>query len=200
MKISFLEYIEKLKNAEYHIYDIPSETCYFPMTDSEIDMIKISDSLNPYGEFLNHKESFQERKFTCERDEEWKQFIANLKKERGNKCEISSFNVQKAKELSNKIFGIPYNKVWINDWLVPHHLTAQDDYRSFDKKDIKILNRGIHMTLHRYKNLVKLLPELKYDYELWFELGCLIRDRESQYPWRNITESGFYKKNLGEAA
>lgn len=188
MKINFERYLNNIRNNEVHFYDTKAEICYFPYYNEEIDMVQLSKSLNTFGEYITTKESFQERKDICEKDEEWKQFIASMKEDCDYKCQISGFGITKLKRLDHDLFNIGYNEFWINDWLNPHHIDGTLEYKCFDKSKIQIVNRAIHMCKHRYNKLLPSLPDLKWNYELWYELGCLIHDRENEYPWRKITK------------
>lgn len=188
-KIDFNTYLLRIKDYEYHFYDIPSETCYFPFQKEEIDMVTLSNELNKFGEYLNHNESFQERKDIAENNKEWIKFTWDLRRKQNYTCEISGFRYKDIKRLSHELFNILNEQTWINNYLVIHHLNDDEEYECYDKSKLLVLNRAIHMILHRYKNLLPLLPNLKDNYELWFELGCLIHDRNGEYPWRNITKA-----------
>lgn len=187
MKIDFTKYLANLRDNDIRFYDLKSEMCYFPYSNEEIDMRLLSNKLNEFGEYVTVRETFEERKNICNNDVEWKVFIANLKKDCNYRCQISNFDSKKIKDLNYKIFGITSDYTWVNNWLNPHHIDGTVEYRCFDKDKIQIVNRAIHMTKHRYNKLVHHLPELKYNYDLWYELGCLIHDRENEYPWRKLT-------------
>ena len=187
-KIDFNTYLKKVNACEYHFYDCPSEICYFPFTNEEIDMKWLSTELNNFGEYLNHEESFEERKDIAENNKEWKDFVQELKKERHYVCELSGFNTKKIKELNYELFHIDGKHTWINSWLVAHHIDDKSEYECYNKNKLVILNRAVHLIKHRYNNLIEYVPNLKNNYELWFELGCLIHDRNNEYPWRNIRE------------
>ena len=60
-RINFNIFKKRVEEGQYHFYDKPSEFCYFPFINEEIDMITLSNEINKYGQFLNHKESFIER-------------------------------------------------------------------------------------------------------------------------------------------
>lgn len=188
MKIDFTRFLENIRNCDIRFYDFKSELCYFPYLDEEIDLRILSNKLNTFAEYVTTKETFSERKNICENDEEWKQFIQQLKRDCNYTCQLSHFSMKTIKNLDYKIFGIENGYTWINNWLTPHHIDGSIEYRCFDKTKIRILNRAIHMIEHRYNNLIHHIPELKWNYELWYELGSLIHDRENEYPWRKITQ------------
>lgn len=188
MKIDFDRYIKHLRNHEVRFYDVKTEICYFPYYNEEIDLCTLSLELNKFAEYITSKESFEERKDICENDEEWKQFVNQMKKDCNYVCQISNFSMKRIKALDYKLFNITNEYTWLNNWLTPHHIDGTIEYKCFDKSKIRILNRAIHMTYHRYNRLIELLPDLKWDYELWYELGCLIHDRENEYPWRKIVK------------
>ena len=79
-KINFNIFKKRVEEGQYHFYDKPSEFCYFPFINEEIDMITLSNEINKYGQFLNHKESFIERKTMAETNTRWINFAQTLKK------------------------------------------------------------------------------------------------------------------------
>lgn len=187
-KIDFNTYLKRLNEGEYHIYICPTEICYFPYKDEEINMCLISQELNKFGQYLDHKETFFERKNMAENNTNWINFAQELKKEKNFVCEESGFSYKKVKQLSYDLFDIDYKHSWINNWLVIHHTDDKQEYECYDKSKLVVLNRAIHLIKHRYNSLLPYIPNLKNNYELWFELGCLIHDRNGEYPWRNIIE------------
>ena len=187
-KIDFDTYLKRLNEGEYHMYICPTEICYFHYKDEEINMCLISQELNKFGQYLDHKETFLERKNMAENNINWINFAQELKKEKNFVCEESGFNSKKVKQLSYDLFGIDYKHSWINNWLVIHHIDDKQEYECYDKDKLLVLNRAIHLIKHRYNSLLPYISNLKNNYELWFELGCLIHDRNGKYPWRNIIE------------
>jgi len=190
-KIDFLTYLNNINFGHLHYYIRSTEICYFPFLNEEIDMVTLSTELNKFGEYLNHAESFAERKYMAENNIKWINFTQQLKKERKYTCEISRFTYNDIKQLNHDIFGLKYDETWINNWLVIHHKDDLQEYECYDKDKLLVLNRAVHLIKHRYNNLIKHLPSLETNYKLWFELGCLIPDRNGEYPWRNVI-----KKNV----
>lgn len=184
-KIDFDTYLKRIEEGVYHFYDIPSETCYFPFTNEEIDMCLISDSLDDFAVYLCHKESFEERVQVAE-SKPYRDFVNELIKEKNYICEISGFSYKKAKQLDFDLFNIPSNKRWINNFLVAHHVDGTCEYDCRDRTKIKVLNRAIHLILHRYSELSKKISWLDKNYDIWYELGCLIKTRRRTYPWRRL--------------
>lgn len=185
-RITFNIFKKRIEEGQYHFYDKPSEFCYFPFINEEIDMITLSNEINKYGQFLNHKESFIERKTMAETNIQWINFAQTLKKEHNYTCDLSGFTYKDVKKLSHDIFGLKFNETWVNSWLIIHHMDDQQEYECYDKNKLLVLNRAVHLIKHRYNNLIKDFPSLEFDYKLWFELGSLIPDRNGEYPWRNI--------------
>lgn len=185
-KIDFKTFLQRINEGQYHFYDCPSETCYFPFLNEEIDMTILSSELNKFGEYLDHSESFMERKYMAENNAKWLNFAKQLKKEYKYICQQSHFTYEDIKKLSHDLFGLKYNETWANSWLVIHHRDDKLEYECYDKDKLVVLNRAVHLIKHRYNKLVKYLPELEINYKLWFELGSLIPDRNGEYPWRNI--------------
>ena len=187
-KIDFLAYLNNINFGHLRYYMCSTEVCYFPFLNEEIDMTILSKELNKFGQYLNHEESFFERKYMAENNIQWINFTQQLKKERKYTCEISKFTHNDIKRLSHDIFNVKYDETWANSWLVIHHKDDKQEYECYDKNNLLVLNRAVHLIKHRYNNLVKYLPALQTDYKLWFELGSLIHDRNGEYPWRHIVK------------
>ena len=90
-KIDFNTFGKRIEEGQYHFYDTPSEVCYFPFTNEEIDMVALSNEINKRDQFLKHKESFIERKTMAETNIHWIDFAQSLKKEHNYTCDISNF-------------------------------------------------------------------------------------------------------------
>ena len=185
-KIDFLTYCRYINEGQYHLYICPSEICYFPFQNAEIDMTILSKELNKYGTYLNHEESFEKRKDMAKNNLKWINFTQQLKKDNNYRCALSGFTYNDIKKLNYEIFNIKYDETWINSWLVVHHKDDQQEYECYDKNKLLVLSRPVHLIKHRYEKLLPLFPGLEFNYKLWFELGSLIHDRDGEYPWRHI--------------
>ena len=185
-KLNQFNWLYKLNINEPRKYDFEKEICYFPESDSYASLVEMSDNLASKGIFLAYRENFATRKFICNEDEEWRDFIYQLKAQNDFKCQLSKIGLSESIALSERIFGLPRNAIWINNWLTPHHTDGSSEYRCFDRTKIMILNRAIHMAYHRRHYLGAFIKREKPDYALYFEVGSLIYDRNGVYPWRNI--------------
>ena len=189
-KIDVYGWLNKLNLKEPRSYNFDTEICYFPLTDEYASLREISDGLRNKGIFLNHKESFEQRKLICDKDEEWKAFFKDLRREKRNVCELSGLTFAESRKLSSKIFGLNKTDTWVNNWLTPHHINDSVEYKTFDKDNILVVNRAIHMVYHMRYYLAQFIKRDKPDYELYFEIGSLIANRNKIYPWKTITKEG----------
>lgn len=186
-RISSEEYFINVNNGKPHIYDFPSETCIFPYQDEEIDMRDITFALKNEYMPVTINENYETRLIT-RNDPEWIAFAKEYKKECNYICQVSNFNLSKIRQLAFEIFSIPKNKTWINNGLTIHHTSNSVDYDCRDKSKLIVVNRAIHMILHRYDKLISLMPNLAYDYRLWYEIGSFVNTDKNEFPWRLITD------------
>lgn len=183
--IIFEKYCENLANNEKTIIDIETSICFFPRLDENISLFELSEKLNGFAEYKTKKESYTER-LNIRNNENWKAFTKELRKERKYICEISHYSLNNIRMLNEEIFHIPQDKSNINNWLNIHHISGEYDYECYDKDQLLVVNRAIHMMLHRYNKLVLLIPTLKDNYKLWFELGSLIHSSDGTFPWKSL--------------
>lgn len=183
--ISFEKYCENLANGEKTENDIETSICFFPDLDENISLFTLSKKLNSFTEYTTKKESYTER-LNIRNSEKWKTFTDEMRKEKNYVCEVSNYTLKDIRTLNEEIFHIPQNKSNVNNWLNVHHKSGEYDYECYDKEQLLVVNRAIHMTLHMYKNLVLLIPTLKNNYRLWFELGSLIQYSDGSFPWKAI--------------
>lgn len=181
-EISSSDWLKLVRDNINHYYNHYTQECIFPDMQYKANYLNIRNLLQSYKKYIS-KESFS-RRLSVRNDYTWKDFSKRLRMERGNKCEISGYNIDQAKKLTADIFG---NNVFDtpNIWLNLHHISGDKEYGDLDSTNYLVLNRAIHMMLHMYDKLVLDLPELKdKNFKLWFELGSLTPLNGGEYPFK----------------
>lgn len=186
--ISYEKALEHFQNSTKHFYDKENSLCIFPDTFEQIDMCLLSKCLNDEAVYVTKNTSYKKRLEIRTKDE-WKSFTTDLKKKYHWICQVSHYGIDSIKSLSWSIFGIKPNETWANSFLTVHHVDGESEYECYDETKLIVINRAIHMMLHRYENLLPKIPRLKTDYALWYELGSLIHTSDGKWPWKEIKKN-----------